>query len=213
MEERPANVVGTVSTRHLRNSDFSAGQQSIGSVYEMCTNDMAQAMDWSEKLATWHGDYSDMVEIRSDDRLFEIVRVPRADVTALVRHRVFRCDYLDRSGSDLRSDEGSAGSMNQRPLTAGELASLAEYLWQFTMFNNSDYAVVSSTSEAAAGSVVHTIRLGQLVRGTNGGCDFVEVSDWIHTMSTTDGTLTRDLSPVRSFSVSGDGAGAEGCGG
>ena len=41
---------------------------------------------------------------------------------------------------------GAAGIMNQRPLTAVELEKLAEYLWQFTMFNNSDYAVESSTT-------------------------------------------------------------------
>ena len=82
--------------------------------------------------------------MRSDSHMFEIVRVPRADMTAMVRHRVFRCDYLDRSNTDLRTDTGAAGSMNQRPLTADELEKLSEYLWQFTMFNNSDYAVESS---------------------------------------------------------------------
>ena len=48
------------------------------------------------------------------DDMFEVVRVPRADVTAMVRHRVFRCDYLDRSSTDLRADVGAA-AMNQRP--------------------------------------------------------------------------------------------------
>ena len=110
---------------------------------------MAQAIDWSERQATWQGQYSDLVEVRGDARMFEIVRVPRADVSAMLRHRVFRCDYLDRSNTDLRTDAGAAGSMNQRPLTAVELEELAEYLWQFTMFNNSDYAVESSSTSAS----------------------------------------------------------------
>ena len=55
--------------------------------------------------------------------------------------------------------------MNQRPLTAGELESLAEYLWQFTMFNNSDYAVESSSTRLSGGALVQTIRMGKLVRG------------------------------------------------
>jgi len=212
VEARPANVVGTLSTRHLRNSDFGAGQQAIGgSVYEMCTNDEAEAMEWSERLATWQGQYSDMVEIRSDNRMFEVVRVPRADVTAMIRHRVFRCDYLDRSGSDLRTDAGSAGSMNQRPLTADELEALSEYLWQFTMFNNADYAVESSTSGMQNGTLVHTIRLGQLVRGSNGACDMVQVSDWTHTMDAGDGTMTRSLTPVRSFQVQTTSSGTQTC--
>jgi len=147
VEARPANVAGTVATKHLKNTDLATGPQGLStSIYEICTNDLAQALDWSERQATWQGQYSHLGEVKSDARMFELVRVPRADVSALIRHRVFRCDYLDRSNTDLRADAGSAGSMNQRPLTAAELEKLAEYLWQFTMFNNADYAVESSAT-------------------------------------------------------------------
>ena len=207
VEARPANVVGTLSTRHLKNTDFSAGNAT----FEMCTNDMAQAIDWSERQATWQGQYSDLVEVRSDTHMYEVVRVPRADVTAMVRHRVFRCDYVDRSSTNLRVDGGAAGSMNQRPLTADELEKLSEYLWQFTMFNNSDYAVESSSRSTNGSSLVQTIRMGQLVRGSNGGCDTVQLVDWTHTMNAADGTLTRSLSNVRSFQVKNSSSGATGC--
>jgi hypothetical protein len=213
VEARPASVAGTLSTRHLKNSDIATGPQALSSTFEVCTNDMAQALDWSERQATWNGQYSDMTEVRGDARIWEVTRVPRADVTAVVRHRVFRCDYLDRSGSDLRTDAGSAGLMNQRPLTASELKVLAEYLWQFTMFNNSDYAVASSSGTTDGASLTHTIRLGKLVRGTNGGCDSVQVSDWSHTMNTTNGALSRTLTSVRTFSVKSTTAGAESCAG
>jgi hypothetical protein len=183
----------------------------MSTTYEVCTNDMAQAVAWSESQATWNGQYSDLSEVHGDARLWEIVRVPRADVTAMLRHRVFRCDYLDRSGTDLRADAGAAGSMNQRPLTAVELDALAEYLWQFTVFNNSDYAVESSTSSANGGSLLQTIRMGQLVRGTTGSCDTVQIVDWIHTMNTTDGALTRTLSNVRTFKAKSSGGVTELC--
>jgi len=213
VETRPANVVGTLSTRHLKNTDFATGPQGISTTYEVCTNDMAQAIEWSERQATWQGQYSDLVEVRSDTHLFEVVRVPRADVTAMVRHRVFRCDYVDRSSTDLRVDVGSAGNMNQRPLTAEELEKLTEYLWQFTMFNNSDYVVESSTRSANGGALTQTIRMGQLVRGAAGACDTVQLSDWTHTMNATDGTLTRSLSSVRSFQVKSASSGATACAG
>jgi hypothetical protein len=211
VEARPASVTGTLSTRHLKNTDFATGPQGISSTYEVCTNDMAQAIDWSENQATWQGQYSDLVEVRSDTHMFEVVRVPRADVTAMIRHRVFRCDYVDRSNSDLRVDVGSAGNMNQRPLTADELEKLAEYLWQFTMFNNADYVVESSVRTSNGGTLAHTIRLGQLVRGANGSCDTVSLRDWTHTMNAADGTLTRSLSNVRSFQVKSTTAGATSC--
>ena len=213
VETRPASVVGTLSTRHLKNTDFAAGPQGISATYEVCTNDMAQAIDWSERQATWQGQYSDLVEVRSDTHIFEVVRVPRTDVTAMIRHRVFRCDYLDRSNTDLRIDVGAAGSMNQRPLTADELEKLSEYLWQFTLFNNSDYVVESSTRSSNGGTLVQTIRMGQLVRGAAGACDTVQLSDWTHTMNTADGTLTRALTNVRSFQVKSTSSGATSCAG
>jgi len=213
IEARPSSVVGTLSTRHLKNTDFATGPQAAGATYEVCTNDMAQALEWSERLATWQGQYSDLVEITSDGRIFEVVRVPRSDVTAMLRHRVFRCDYLDRSSSDLRADVGAAGSMNQRPLNADELETLAEYLWQFTMFNNSDYAVESSTRSASGDTLTQTIRMGQLVRGTAGACDTVQLVDWTHTMNSVNGSLTRTLSNVRAFQVKSVSSAAQSCAG
>jgi hypothetical protein len=199
VETRPTNVYGTLSTRHLKNTDFATGPQSAGPTFEVCTNDMAQAIAWSESQATWNGMYSDLVEVRGDSRMFEVIRVPRFDSTAMLRHRVFRCDYLDRSGSDLRADIGAAGSFNQRPLNADELEKLGEYLWQFTIFNNSDYVVASSATATVGGSLVHTIRMGQLVRGAVGTCDTVQLMDWTHSMNTTTGAITRELTNVRSF--------------
>jgi hypothetical protein len=213
VEARPASVVGTLSTRHLKNTDFATGPQASGPTFEVCTNDMAQAIDWSERQATWQGLYSDLVEIKSDARLFEVIRVPRADVTAMIRHRVFRCDYLDRSSTDLRADVGAAGAMNQRPLDAEELEALSEYLWQFTMFNNSDYVVESSTRSASGNTLTQTIRMGQLVRGVNGACDTVQLSDWTHTMSSIDGSLTRSLESVRTFQVKSVSSVAQTCAG
>lgn len=199
VEARPSNVFGTLSTRHLKNTDFATGPQGAGATFEVCTNDMAQALAWSETQSTWNGMYSDLVEVRGDSRMFEIIRVPRFDVTAMLRHRVFRCDYLDRSGSDLRADIGNAGSFNQRPLNESEFERLGEYLWQFTMYNNSDHVVASSSTATVGGSLVHTIRMGQLVRGAAGTCDTVQIMDWTHTMNTTSGAISRELTNVRSF--------------
>jgi hypothetical protein len=213
VESRPANVLGTLSTRHLKNTDLATGPQAISPIYEVCTNDMAQAIDWSERQASYQGQYSDLAEVHGDTRMFEIVRVPRADVTAMIRHRVFRCDYLDRTNTDLRADAGSAGSMNQRPLTADELQKLAEYLWQFTLFNNSDYAVQSSSTTVNGSTIVQTIRMGQLVRSSSGGCDTVQLMDWTHTMDSTNGSLTRALGNVRSFQVKSSAGSAQSCSG
>ena len=73
------------------------------------------------------------------------------------------------------------------------MQSLAEYLWQFTSYNNSNYVVASSVASSTSGEISHAIRLGELIRGPNVGCDTVRLSDWIH-----DGdTLTESGLPSR----------------
>ena len=101
--------------------------------------------------------------------------------------------------------------MNQRPLTADELETLSEYLWQFTMFNNSDYAVESSARSASGDTLTQTIRMGQLVRGASGSCDTVQLVDWTHSMNTTTGALTRSLTNVRTFQVKSVASVAQAC--
>ena len=198
IEPRPANVVGLVSTRHLRNSDIDP---SVTLQYELCTEDSGQAIAWSESNASWNGQYSDLVQIDSNERYFEVVRVPRADVTALLRHRVFRCSYLDRSTGDTRLEQGDAGILHTQPLDSTAVRWLAEYLWQFTSYNNSNYVVVSSDTSISAQTVTQTIRLAELVRASASACDTVRLIDWIHTADTTTGAVERTLTPVREFAV------------
>ena len=208
VEARPANVVGLVSPRHLRSSDIDSNATTQ---YELCTNDSADAIAWSETNAVWNGQYSDLVLIDSNERYFEVHRVPRADVTALLRHRVFRCSYLDRSSGDARLEQGGAGVLHAQPLDSAAVQSLAEYLWQFTSYNNSNYVVASSVASSTSGEISHAIRLGELIRGPNVGCDTVRLSDWIHDGDTTTGALQRSLVPLREFAVRENAGVAELC--
>jgi len=41
--------------------------------------------------------------------------------------------------------------------------------------------------------------MAQLVRGAVGSCDTVQLMDWTHSMNTTTGAITRELTSVRSF--------------
>ena len=70
--------------------------------------------------------------------------------------------------------------MNQRPLTADELEKLSRVplavhdVQQLRLRGREQHAFVSG------GTLVQTIRMGQLVRGAAGGCDTVQLSDWTH---------------------------------
>jgi hypothetical protein len=211
IEPRPANVTGMIATRHLKNIDIDAAAANATIHFEACTNDSADAIAWSERAATWNGQYSDMTELNGNERYWEVVRVPRADVTALLRHRFYRCDHLDRSATDMRLEQGAAGTYWQRPLDAAAVKSLSEYLWQFTVYNNSDYVVASSSGTQSGSEIRHTIRLAQLVRGAGGSCDTIHISDWTHTAEASSGALNRALTLVKSFATRENASGAASC--
>jgi hypothetical protein len=211
IEPRPSNVTGMISTHHLKNVEVDPAAVNANQHFEMCTNDTAEAITWSERIATWNGQYADMTELNGNERYLEVVRVPRADVTALLRHRFYRCDFLDRSATDLRLEQGAAGTLRQRPIDTATVKVLAEYLWQFTLYNNSDYVVASSTGSQTGNEIRHAIRLAQLVRGASGSCDTVRVSDWTHLVDTNSGTMSRALTPIKSFATRENVGGAASC--
>lgn len=193
-------VQGTVATTHLKNSDVSAQAATLR--HELCTDDFGQAIAWSEMRAAAQPVYADMVQTDGNGRWFEIVRVPRNDVSSRQRHRVFRCTYVDRTGTDLQTDSGSAGLVNARPLTATELRTLSEYLWQFTPYNNADHVALESRSGSGAGAneIRHVIEMGRLTRASSAGqCDRIDVLDWTHALRTDTGAMTRQLSTTQTF--------------
>jgi hypothetical protein len=189
-----------VATMHLKNADVDAAAVAPQPLYELCTDDWNQAFAWSELGAQNAPQYSDLVETNDDPRYFEFGRVRQGDPTFYVRARVFKCAYLDRAAANLRTAVGAAGQLNRRPLTAGELRDLSEYLWQFTQYNNVGYAVIESGGTSTAASLTHTLHIGKLERGgVSASCDRVDVVAWRHTLDTTTGSLQLEATTLWSF--------------
>jgi hypothetical protein len=194
-----AGATGTVATTHLKNTDVGAA--AAGPRYELCTDDQAQALSWSESRATFQGAYADLVETNSSARMWELVRVPRSDSTARLRQRVFKCGYLDRSATDLDAESGPGGVLKELPVTAAALRTAAEYLWQFASFNNADHVVLNSSSASVTGdTIAHTIEMARLTRGAvTGECDRIDVLHWTHTATVATGALVRRLDTTQTF--------------
>jgi hypothetical protein len=189
-----------VSTMHLKNADVDAAAVAPQPLYELCTDDWNQALNWSELGAQNSPQYSDLVETNDDPRFFEFGRVRQGDPTFYVRARVFKCAYLDRAAANLRAAAGPAGTLNRRPLTATELRDLSEYLWKFTKYNNVGYAVLESSGSSTSTTLSHTLHIGVLARGgISGSCDRVDVIAWRHTLDTTTGTLQLEVTTLWSF--------------
>ncbi len=213
LDAAPVGASGPVLTLHLKNADV-AGVPPTSPRFELCTDDVAQATAWSEAKAAATAPYADLVESNSDARLFELVRVPRNDATARVRHRVFRCAYLDRAGTDIAADTGTAGVLRVRPAGGDALQALGEYLWQFTLFNNADHIVLGSAATSGPGgtSWVHSLDLARLTRAaSNGGCDRIDLLRWTHTLDNASGALTRRLEILQSFGARRSGGAVLAC--
>jgi hypothetical protein len=200
-----------VSTAHLKNADIAAvtaGQP----LYEICTNDWNEALSWSETAAQNAPQYADLMETNDDARYFEFGRVRQGEPVFYVRARVFKCAYLDRSAADLRSIEGPAGRLNQRPLTAADLRTLSEYLWQFTTYNNFGHAVLKSVGTTTGSGLSHTLYIANLVRnGISTSCDRVDVVSWTHTVDVASGDLQLQVRTLWSFGAKESAGLAQNC--
>ncbi len=190
------------STTHIKNTMVASAPPAVPSanVYELCTDDWNQAMAWSEEAAQQMPVYADLTETNGNDRFFEFVRARPDPKWPLERQRVFRCSYLDRSTADLRTYEGPGGTLNRPSPSAADVKELAEYLWQFTWYNNYGNAVLASSSLTANGSLEHTLIIASLVRAsTSEACDRIDIVRWIHSVDAVTGAITRRLEPVRSI--------------
>lgn len=199
VESTLPGITGPVATLHLLNTDLGAAAPTPR--HEVCSNDAAEALAWSEQRASWQGSYSDLVETNASERLFEFVRVPRADTSARLRHRILRCGWLDRTATDLDVDTGAAGTLKALPVGVEALQFATEYLWQFTRFNNADHVVLAAgATGAASGQAGWRIEMARLSRGaTAADCDRVDRLAWTHVADVAAGTLTRRLETLETF--------------
>jgi hypothetical protein len=200
-----------VATVHLKNTDLSASAASQPS-HELCTDDWNQALAWSETSAQQAADYANLVETNDEARYFEFGRTRTGDPQFYVRARVFKCAYLDRSSADLRASAGPAGQLNRRPLSASELQTLSEYLWQFTGYNNFGHVVLKSAADAAASGFSHTLHIASLTRGgVSSSCDRIDVIAWRHDLAAATGALERSATTLWSFGARENAGVAELC--
>jgi len=188
-----------VTTFHVKSDQVDA---NAAASYELCTNDSAEALAWSEVLAQAASAYLDLVDTATTSRYFELDRVPRGTPERLVRMRVYRCSYLDRAGVNLASTGQFAGTLRAQPVDAPAVRELGEYLWRFTTYNNADHAVLASAAQGDATHVAHSLTIASLARGAGaGGCDRVTVHDWQHDVSIATGVLSHDDVALRQFDV------------
>ncbi len=202
---------GGVTVRHIDTvSVLDPASPDTAAVvpYELCTDDPAQAMDWSESDHRFRTESGDLVATAETDRYFEFTRALTAVPDWAGLARVFKCSFLDRSGANRRDVTGPAGRLNVRPMSAASLKAVTEYLWTFSQFNNHANVVLATATAETADAWRHTLTMATLTpgAGSDSGCDLVEVRDWEMSVDRGDGELSWALRPVKTLSASrGDG--------
>jgi hypothetical protein len=201
-----------VSTEHLKNDDVDTTVSEAGPLFELCTDDWDEALTWSELNAQSAPAYADLVETNEASRYFEFGRTRIGEPQFYVRERVFKCAYVDRSTADLRKNEGAAGLLNKRPLTAEDLKAFSEYVWSFTTYNNVGHAVLKSSGTANSAALAHTLHIAALDRNAiSSTCDRIAVLAWRHIADASTGELTLDVRTEFSFGARGSGGIVELC--
>lgn len=181
-------------TRHLKSTDLDSGAVSE---FGLCTRDLAEAIGWSDTVAASSGIETDVLMANSHLRYFEIARQERRAPQAILNDRVFHCDYLDRTGVDLREPSGYAGVLTNTKVDAQVLSALTRYLWQFTRFNNASFLVVSEVMSSRGTEIMNEIEIAHLIPATvAGACDRIERFHWRHALSTDSRELWRDELPA-----------------
>jgi hypothetical protein len=199
-----------VATLHIKSSDVAA---TATADFELCTDDWNQALQWSEAAAGTGGGYANLVGNSATARYFEFDRLRPGTPQLYLRQRVYLCSYLDRSGTVAGVSTGPAGSLNLRPIGAGDLRQLSEYLWRFTAWNNYGSAVLASEPDPVDTGMAHALVVATLVsNGAAAGCDRIDIVAWRHKVTAGTGALERTLAPLWNFNARQGNAGAENCG-
>jgi len=209
--EPPPSGLGAVATMHLKNTDVNTGTVSQ---YELCSDDWNQALAWSEASATNSASYANLVATDTTARYFEFSRLRDSTPSLYIRARVYRCTYLDRSSVNLQSvatTARAAGRLNASQVSATELRTLSEYLWQFTMYNNTGNAVLQSAGANTSQGLSHTLYIASLTRAGGGTCDSIDVVTWTHTVDSATGMLQLRVEEGWSYGVRRNGGLIEYC--
>ncbi|MGE3828674.1 MAG: hypothetical protein AB7G76_13590 [Steroidobacteraceae bacterium] len=201
-QESVLPITGSYTTTHIKNTMIApiGPAAADARAYELCTDDWSEALAWSEEVAARMPAYAPLTETNANDRFYEFVRERPGPEQWLERQRVFRCSYLDRSTADLRILDGPGGTLNGPVRTAAVVKELAEYLWQFTVYNNYGNAVLASSGVVTGESVEHTLTLATLVRASTAeACDRIEIVRWVHAVQGATGVIARRLEAVRTI--------------
>lgn len=180
---------------HVKSDDLGVAAPVA---FEVCSDDFSEALQWSETGADARDFETTLTGNAETDWFFEFDRAVIDVQPAVVINRVFKCSALDRAGL---APDGYAGQLMVRPLSADDLRFVAEYLWQYSVYNNAFNAVSASVAGTDSGALVHDLErvAVEVGAGAQAGCDRIELWTWRWTADSSSGALTSEQRFERAF--------------
>lgn len=168
--------------------------------FELSTDDVEQAAAWSESSSLNSSVYRDLVSTNHTERYFEFRRVADEQPDHVLRSRVHRMSYLDRSAVDRLHPSDTLGVANIAPLTASSVQELVEYMWSNSLVVSFG-SPLGIRTEADDAAIVSTVLYYRLVGGDWGLCDEISLRRAEVRVDTATGVMT--LSDVLLRTVEG----------
>ena len=189
------------SISHVKNTSLLAEKDSAGTpVYELSSGDFTEALEWSEAAAMKQPAYWHLVDTTETELYYQFTRVNPHTPDLTHYSRVFKSDALDRSGYDRNNPGNYQGTIALQAPTAEQVKQVIEYLWKFTISNNTGNAVTESYMTGTDSEFIHTMTEAHLTMGANGSCDTIKLFETQTTVQKTNGIMwsnehqTRELS-------------------
>jgi len=109
--------------------------------YQLCTNNIDTAKNWSELSSNYSSYYRDLVSERETEKYFEFKRVYSIHSNDVILSRVHKCSYLDRSMYDFLNPKEVIGVFKKNNFNHNDAKELIEYTWFTENYNNASSKV------------------------------------------------------------------------
>lgn len=195
--ERDENNFYTI--QHIKSTTVLPYNQNIAltPAYEVCTDNFAQAFDWSEQATLELPSYAGLIDNQETDIFYEFTRVNLSAPQFIRLNRIFKCSFINREDAI-----NTEGSLNTSPLNQRNLKTAAEYLWTISSHNNYGYAVLLTNSLESEAEIQHILIEARMqMSTTENQCDNIHVFKINYRINKTDRKIHMNESELKQFSA------------
>jgi len=164
--------------------------ERISSSFQLCTDDLDQAREWSEATSQNSSYYRKRVEESETEKYFQFRRVYEQNPTDIILSRVHKQSYLDRSMYDFFNPGTILGQYNKKPYNLEEVQELIEYLWFTDYYALGGRKVLDSSISVDRLHFICMLNEIQIVYGDWGIRDEITVLESTYFINKTDGKIT-----------------------